>query len=184
MSAAIEDISFAIDNNPLATAVQESINILDSELCSELEYIESTEKSSDNGNNRIEQIAEDHDDHDEPQMGLTSSEDASNSLNIGDRVEILWPEDENFYTGTVASYSTDENKFTINYDDGDKETINMTNETWKFENSDVIVGNAVERTPRTDLKSTEKEATQQYFHHFKEKPFLRNHAEGLAQFVI
>ena len=54
----------------------------------------------------------------------------SNESAVGRRVEIFWPLEDAFFPGTVASY--DGAKHTVNYDDGDVETVDFRLERVNF----------------------------------------------------
>lgn len=57
---------------------------------------------------------------------------------VGDFVEVLWPLDNQFYSGHVSRIY-DYNEYTIRYDDGDAEQISdMNKETWHFSTSAVL----------------------------------------------
>jgi len=51
---------------------------------------------------------------------------------IGDRVEVYWPEDKTYYTGEVVAFNRSLNKFEVAYDDGDMENLNFAEEKWRF----------------------------------------------------
>lgn len=52
-------------------------------------------------------------------------------LHVGDKVEVLWPQDDKFYPGIVVDINGD--KCEILYDDNDVEHLKMVNETWRFQ---------------------------------------------------
>lgn len=54
----------------------------------------------------------------------------------GDRIEVYWPTDNQFYPGTVNSAS--DGKHTVNYDDCDIENLTMTNDTGQYASSAVV----------------------------------------------
>lgn len=47
---------------------------------------------------------------------------------IGDHVEVFWPHHDQYYRGVVSA-TTPAGEHTMNYDDGDVETLNLANET-------------------------------------------------------
>lgn len=51
---------------------------------------------------------------------------------VGDDIEVYWPEDEIYYPGTVASYNAQNEKYFIKYLDGEQEHLKMDNEKWRF----------------------------------------------------
>ncbi|CAJ1911128.1 unnamed protein product [Cylindrotheca closterium] len=54
-------------------------------------------------------------------------------LEIGTRISCFWPDDEQWYKGTVAK-QLDGDRFWIKYDDGDEEEINIKKDKWKTSN--------------------------------------------------
>jgi hypothetical protein len=52
---------------------------------------------------------------------------------VGRRVSIFWPEDDEYYSGTVSDYSNEDGKHTVRYDDGDAERVLLANETLRWE---------------------------------------------------
>ena len=49
---------------------------------------------------------------------------------IGERVEVYWPNEKKYFSGTIDKYGGKSNKHTINYDDGDVEILDFTKEKW------------------------------------------------------
>lgn len=49
----------------------------------------------------------------------------------GDRLEVHWPLENKHYPGTVSSVT--QNEHSIQYDDGDKEKINLDKEDWRWD---------------------------------------------------
>lgn len=52
----------------------------------------------------------------------------------GDRVLIHWLDDNAYYAGTVQHFHRD-GCATVNYNDGDRERLNLSDENWPIENS-------------------------------------------------
>ncbi|KAI9118313.1 hypothetical protein K1719_010645 [Acacia pycnantha] len=50
---------------------------------------------------------------------------------VGSRVEVWWPDDHEFYTGTIESFDSAKKKHKVAYDDGDIEILNLGKEIWK-----------------------------------------------------
>ncbi|KAL7099582.1 hypothetical protein ACP275_09G093500 [Erythranthe tilingii] len=48
------------------------------------------------------------------------------------RIQVWWPMDETFYTGTVKDFDPVTKKHTILYDDDETETLNLRKETWEL----------------------------------------------------
>lgn len=51
---------------------------------------------------------------------------------IGDTVEVYWPDDNRYYSGTIAAFSEIDGKFQVSYEDGDTERLNLEEEHWRF----------------------------------------------------
>ncbi|KAK4274491.1 hypothetical protein QN277_017700 [Acacia crassicarpa] len=50
---------------------------------------------------------------------------------VGSRVEVWWPDDREFYIGTIESFDSAKKKHKVAYDDGDIEILNLRKEIWK-----------------------------------------------------
>lgn len=64
-----------------------------------------------------------------PPPGSAPRGDAS-SVRLGDRIRVWWPLDKEFYNGTVVSYDEEKERWSVIYDDGDAEKINLLSEHW------------------------------------------------------
>ena len=52
---------------------------------------------------------------------------------VGKRVQVWWPEDEEFYLGTVTAISAGgDGKHTVTYDDGETENVYLAKETIRW----------------------------------------------------
>lgn len=72
---------------------------------------------------------------------------------------------------------------TINYGDGEKEILNLTEETWRYTSEDVL-HTSLANTPSMELASTTQEVLKSYYEHFGYKDFRRSHAQGFSSFPI
>lgn len=63
---------------------------------------------------------------------------------VGDAIEVYWPDDKEYYPGKVSAHDPKTGYFTVNYDDGEVEFLNLAYEQWRF------LGRA---TPATSLVS-------------------------------
>ncbi len=55
--------------------------------------------------------------------------------NVGDKIEILWPDDKTYYPGTVMKI-VNEHNYEVHYDDGDIENeLDMDKEVWRYRES-------------------------------------------------
>ncbi|MED6171778.1 hypothetical protein PIB30_043996 [Stylosanthes scabra] len=51
---------------------------------------------------------------------------------VGLRVEVWWPDDNQFYKGIIDSFDSAEKKHKVMYDDGDEEILNLRTEKWNI----------------------------------------------------
>lgn len=51
---------------------------------------------------------------------------------VGCRIKVWWPLDRRFYEGIISSYDASARKHKVDYDDGDKEILNLKEEKWEF----------------------------------------------------
>ncbi|CAO2813544.1 unnamed protein product [Amaranthus hypochondriacus] len=51
---------------------------------------------------------------------------------IGCRIKVWWPLDRRYYEGTISSYDATNKEHKVDYDDGDKEVLNLRTEQWEF----------------------------------------------------
>lgn len=47
---------------------------------------------------------------------------------VGKRVRVFWPDDQEWFVGSVMEYSSLDGKHTIHYNDGDRERVVLANE--------------------------------------------------------
>ena len=50
---------------------------------------------------------------------------------VGDSIEVLWPDDGKFYSGTVKRFDRRTGKFKVLYDDGEEEELKLAEEEWR-----------------------------------------------------
>lgn len=123
ISSAIEDTRFAIQDNPLAIQIQQSIDQIDAEL----EHVtDCTDENPDADEREFE-----HDKSPPFHHEYSTSECEPSLPRTGDCVDIFWPLDNSYYSGTVQSIDED-GKHNIEYDDGEDEVLYMREETWRF----------------------------------------------------
>jgi len=58
---------------------------------------------------------------------------AAAPLRPGDRIQVWWPLEKNWFAGSVASVAEGEGTMDVKYDDGDTETLKMAAERWRRE---------------------------------------------------
>ena len=54
---------------------------------------------------------------------------------VGMRIQVYWPSMKQFYPGIISSYNDKSDKFTVNYDDGDIEQLDLSKENWHVINN-------------------------------------------------
>ena len=156
INAAVEDVRFAITNDELAIKYKEANDQLNSVLDTSIYSI-----PAGSGN-------EDDDDttNTEPEeLGTTRD------LCVGDEIEVYWPLDNKFYTGSITEYNENTGKLIIAYDDGQNENLNMKHETWRILNTNQV--------SISDITSINNEALKEYFQTFPHKEFMMHQAQGL-----
>lgn len=167
IKAAVEDVRSAIQENTLAQKIQEAIDNVDISLDRALDDMNDTS------------IADGK--HDIPDTSEITEEVGpfiSPLPSIGDKLEIYWPLENQYYPGHVASIDGETQMFNINYDDGDQETVNLSDEVWRFQGPDAVHGNIAE------LQSNEVEDLQKYYSFFGHKEFMSHQAEGLPRYLL
>ena len=61
---------------------------------------------------------------------LMTHNEQTNVRQIGTRITCYWPDDDQWYKGTVAD-ELDDDRFWILYDDGDEGEINIREDKWR-----------------------------------------------------
>lgn len=170
VTAAIEDAR-ACSEHSLANSIQDSIDQLEFNLCDSV--------LSDNSNKET---------HGESEMKKCSEPpgDFSGANNqpkpgTGDRISVYWPLDDQYYSGTVNSIDPN-GSHVIHYDDDEIETLNLSNESWKFVSTNSVVASttAFNRV----LESNEQEVLGDIFESFGNRSFLRYQAQSFDQAVL
>ena len=52
----------------------------------------------------------------------------SSEIAVGGRIEVYWPMDTKFYSGTISSSNCNNGKHEVKYDDGDVEILEISKE--------------------------------------------------------
>lgn len=92
---------------------------------------------------------------------------------VGDKFDVHWPDDKQYYSGLVASCKPTIGKHNAEYDDGDKEQLEFKVEICRFTaNIEGITANEVELSPGSNLSSVEKETIGNYYTVFGSKEFF------------
>lgn len=84
-----------------------------------------------NQNEESEMVQNIHPSQEEDSMSYGPLQD-TNYLDVGQSIEVYWPLDDKFYAGNVESYNNGSRKWSISYNEGDKETLNLAEETWRY----------------------------------------------------
>ena len=65
------------------------------------------------------------------------AEPCLSSIVVGTRIEVYWPDDDEYYvaTVTVIQQATPNMIYTLRYDDGEVETLDLSRETWRIASS-------------------------------------------------
>lgn len=51
---------------------------------------------------------------------------------VGCAIEVYWPDDDQWYRGTLQRFYRPSGRFVVDYDDGECETLDLTKERWRF----------------------------------------------------
>ncbi|XP_042378873.1 uncharacterized protein LOC121971603 [Zingiber officinale] len=70
---------------------------------------------------------------------------------VGDRIQVWWPDDQQFYTGTIKEYDHVTKKHKVLYDDGDVEILLLKEERWMF-------ASEIRTSPTCDFADDAKDA--------------------------
>jgi len=90
-------------------------------------------------------------------------------------VSVFWLDDDKYYPGTIKS-ATDDGRFDVHYDDGDKECLG------KF--SSTVQANTSSVPSELEVSSTEPTVLSSILEHFGNKSFLKHQAQGFEQFPL
>lgn len=177
MKAAVEDIRLAVNEESFASLVREGNDHLDSSIEEMLdENIFCDDKNTSDAMDNSSKINEGED---EAPSNFGENDNAV-LPDVGDSIEVFWPIDNQYYIGTVAEIS-DENVYTVHYDDSDIEHLpDMSKENWRFSSSAMLQA----MSASTSVTSTEEETLNKMLDHFGNKPFLRYRAQGFPSFPL
>lgn len=195
MKAAVEDVRLAVSEESFASLVREGNDRLDNSIEEMLDEIQincvqersnSEENSSSEINNDIYEYSdsminfESHSNKECQHPSNFAESDSPIFPAVGDSIKVFWPLDNQYYNGTVANIS-DNNVFTISYDDGEVEELpDMSKENWRFSSSAML--HAMSATNL--VVSNEGEILNQLLEYFGNKPFLRYRAQGFPTFPL
>lgn len=196
VKAAFEDVRIAPQLDDLEELIQAAVDVVDETLDDFL--LAEGEKGSDGDDGDEHEVVDEENnatDHEEPSADgedetvdiddpVVSGDDdddisdfssPQHTPSIGDRIEVYWPLDDKFYPGEVRKI-TRGGKYTVVYDDNEKEKIDIDKERWRF----AAPLTAASSIPMT-LKSSEQELLQSMMKVLGQRPFLLHHAQGFDQ---
>ena len=179
----IEDVRKSIENNDLSQLVSDSIDKLDNEILditddpttipNHTNIFNNQRKSHMNQNKNLK--SNNKNSHmtifEEPRYGDSETEVEIDLPQIGDQISVYWPLDDQFYNGTVKKIN--DNQFTINYNDGDVEELDLMQENWKHQNINA-------NTNELKVISNEPKILKQMADHFGNKQFMKHQAQELT----
>ena len=175
-TVSIEDIRLATPDHSLAKTVQEGIDILD-------DYLEDLKQGDSNYETESaiasEGITEDTNSSHNDDF---STDDLHGLPSVGDKISVFWPLYDTYYDGTVGAQQEENGNLTINYEDGETECLNMTEEEWKYTNT--INASSSNITTNLEVTCTEQEVLKNMVEHFGNKSFLKHKAQGFDQFSL
>ena len=85
---------------------------------------------------------------------MSSNEQMNNALEVGTRITCYWPDDDQWYNGTVAN-ELDNDRFWVSYDDGDEGEINIKQDSTRATTGD-------SKDPKTEYYALEKGLTMEF----------------------
>lgn len=177
--AAFEDVRATIGNDNFTMEVSSAIDQLDDAIEDILNPLQENKGVEDrclvNSNNNDDQLSTSN----VEDIDLTIRDNVNEPL-MGENVAIFWPLDNTYYPGTVTAI--EDGISTILYEDGEIEVLNMSDETWKYQEDKDTVASASSST--LELQSNEQEILSQLSKFFGNKPFLRFQCQGFEQFPL
>jgi hypothetical protein len=122
----------------------------------------SKKKPSENGPKAAEKVSKSSSESMKQSPPVTSSNAVSNpqakllaSVTVGCTLSVYWPNDDEYYTAKVtakkSSVSSNSNVFTLLYDDGEVETLDLTNEKFKLVKK---LNSSIDRNEDDEKKNT------------------------------
>lgn len=116
-------------------------------------------------------IASSHDESTEP--------DSSNSSVlpvVGDAIQVFWQLKDQSFNSKVAKI-LDDSRPVIHYDDDDVETLQLSNETWRFTST----ASASTARSAVKLEGGQQLVLLKMLKAFRNKPIMLHHVQGLSQ---
>lgn len=167
MSASFDYIRPALPADSFGQMVQEAIDVMDRELN------EIADNTPDDPSESIEDdTAKEKKDEEDEDISILPS--------VGERIDVLWPLHNTYFSEIVSEIP--ERMHKIEYDDGDEETLAMSNETWRF--STPIESLTAAFNGSLQLQSTDQSDLQSLFDNFGNRPFMAYRSQGFPSYLI
>lgn len=97
---------------------------------------------------------------------------------LGARVQVYWPLDNTYYSGEIKSIN-EKGLCTVRYDDEEEEHLDMSNETWRYEQAAQSASENI-----TTLESNDQVILAEMLEVLGQRPFLYHHAQSFEQAVM
>lgn len=169
ISFAVEDVHLVIINDELALHVSETNDQMYKMISKQIEFLVNDDDS-------IGDITHDSSSYFLPALDRDCEPVSSRS--VSDCVEVYWPGDDVYYPSVFEEITTDD-KHTVQYDDGDSETLDINGEQWRYIN---LLSAKVSYLPR--FESEKPKVLKEILNYIGDKPFLFQHVQRFPQHVI
>jgi len=80
-----------------------------------------------------------------PTVGETRMDESWYARNRGRRIKVFWPKDRQWYHGIIGEYIREKKRCAVNYDDGDREELDLSNERYRFVSPNVAKNHTKDR---------------------------------------
>lgn len=203
VTVAVEDIRLALPEESFAETIQISLDKLNesiedelytqddtNQICEESKNCSMHEMTNSETTNQHNNVTICNEDADFSGSGINAesidTEQTTHLLKRGDQVEVFWPLDDTFYSGTVK-HMHNNGEITVLYDDGGRERLNMDNEKWNYSANQATASSGISRpdeNPEYAIEDIEPRELDRMFQYFGNKPFLRFQSQGFHQFIL
>lgn len=95
---------------------------------------------------------------------------------------MYWPEDDQYYSGKIEPI-TNNGYHNVNYNDGDHECLNISNETWKFTAEEALQSANI-KLANHNLTSFAKDLLHSYTQAIRNNSFMKHQAQGIPTFPL
>lgn len=177
ITAAIEDVRPEIHHDTFAEAVQDGLDDLDSDLS---EMFLTSVSPNRPVHDYVHEIVPPDPATPAPDVTFEGSGYCTLLPSTGDMVEFFWALANAFYPGNISSIS-DAGHFVINYDDGEVETVNLIEDTWRFKAPDTV---SALTSLLPELQTDQTEVLDSLFSVFGNRSFLFHKASGFPRYTL